>query len=182
MDIDKGPTFFSLIISVHVCILSPISPVRLFCNPVDYSPPSSSVHGGAPDKNTGVGCHALLQGIFLTKGSNLCLLQLLHWQVLSSLPLVLPGKPDCLYWSPIFYFRWEFLLPWPYRWGNWVWKALRESQSDLTIATTHFHHYTILPPSSSVLPEFHQILYAMTWAFQVALVVKKKIHLPMQET
>ena len=25
-------------------------------------------------KNTGVGCHALLQGIFLTQGSNLCLL------------------------------------------------------------------------------------------------------------
>ena len=34
----------------------------------------------------GVGCHALLQGIFLTQGSNLCLLRLLHWQV-DSLPL-----------------------------------------------------------------------------------------------
>ena len=30
-----------------------------------------------PDKNTRVGCHALLQGIFLSQGSNLCLL---HWQ------------------------------------------------------------------------------------------------------
>ena len=29
-------------------------------------------------KNTGVGCHALLQGIFLIQGSNPCLLQLLH--------------------------------------------------------------------------------------------------------
>ena len=28
-----------------------------------YSPPGSSVHGGSPDKNPGVGCHALLQGI-----------------------------------------------------------------------------------------------------------------------
>ena len=27
----------------------------------------------APGKNTGVGCHALLQGISLTQGSNLCL-------------------------------------------------------------------------------------------------------------
>ena len=75
--------------------------------------PSSSVRRGAPDKNTGVDCHALLQGIFLTQRSNLRLLQLLHWQVLSSLPLVPPGKLDCLYRSPIFYFRWEFLLPWP---------------------------------------------------------------------
>ena len=39
---------------------------------------------GFPGKNTGVGCQALLQGIFLTLGSNPCLL---HWQV-DSLPLV----------------------------------------------------------------------------------------------
>ena len=26
-----------------------------------------------PGENTGVGCHFLLQGIFLTQGSNLCL-------------------------------------------------------------------------------------------------------------
>ena len=31
-----------------------------------------------PDKNTGVVCHFLFQGIFLTQGSNLCLLHLLH--------------------------------------------------------------------------------------------------------
>ena len=34
-------------------------------------------------------CHALLQGIFPTWGSNLCLLCLLHWQA-GSLPLVPP--------------------------------------------------------------------------------------------
>ena len=40
------------------------------CNPMDCSPPSSSVHADSPGKNTGVGCHALLQGIFLTQGLN----------------------------------------------------------------------------------------------------------------
>ena len=40
-----------------------------------------------PGKNTGVGCHFLLQRIFPTQGSNPCLLCLLHWQV-DSLPLV----------------------------------------------------------------------------------------------
>ena len=40
------------------------------CDPVDCSPPGSSVHGDSPDKNTEVGCLALLQGIFLTQGSN----------------------------------------------------------------------------------------------------------------
>ena len=40
----------------------------------------------SPGRNTGVGCHALLQGIFPTQGSNPHLLCLLHWQV-DSLPL-----------------------------------------------------------------------------------------------
>ena len=35
----------------------------------------------SPGKNTGEGCHSLLQGIFPTQGSNLGLLRLLHWQV-----------------------------------------------------------------------------------------------------
>ena len=40
------------------------------CNPMDCNPPRSSVHGESPGKNTGVGCHALLQGIFPTQGLN----------------------------------------------------------------------------------------------------------------
>ena len=40
------------------------------CDPMDCSPPGSSVHGDSPGKNTGVGCHALLQGIVPTQGSN----------------------------------------------------------------------------------------------------------------
>ena len=37
------------------------------------------------------GCRFLLQGIFLTRGSNLCLLRLLRWQV-DSLPLHHPEE------------------------------------------------------------------------------------------
>ena len=36
---------------------------------MDCSPPGSSVCGDSPGKDTGVGCHALLQGIFPTQGS-----------------------------------------------------------------------------------------------------------------
>ena len=43
--------------------------VRL-CNPMDCNPPGSSVHGDSPGKNTGVGSHAFLQGIFPTQGLN----------------------------------------------------------------------------------------------------------------
>ena len=40
------------------------------CDPMDCSPPDSSVHGDSPGKNTGVCCHALLQGTFPTQGLN----------------------------------------------------------------------------------------------------------------
>ena len=46
---------------------------------------------GSPGKNTGVGRHALLQGIFPTQGLNPHLLCLFYWQA-GSLPLVWPGK------------------------------------------------------------------------------------------
>ena len=48
-----------------------------------------------PGKNTRVGCHLLLQGIFLTQGSNQHLLCLLHWQMYS-LPLSYLGSL-CIY-------------------------------------------------------------------------------------
>ena len=47
-------------------------------------------------KDTGLGCHFLLQRIFPTQGSNLCLLCLLHWQM-DSLQLYLLGNPNMYY-------------------------------------------------------------------------------------
>ena len=46
------------------------SQVQLFATPMDYSPQGSSVHGDFPGKNTGMGCHVPLQGIFPTQGWN----------------------------------------------------------------------------------------------------------------
>ena len=43
------------------------------CKLLDSSLPDFSVHGIFSGKNTGVGCHVLLQGIFLTQGSKLSL-------------------------------------------------------------------------------------------------------------
>ena len=40
---------------------------RVLDDPMDCSPPGSSVHGDSPGKNTEAGCHALLQGIFPTQ-------------------------------------------------------------------------------------------------------------------
>ena len=57
--------------------------------PMDCSQPGSSVHGDSPGKNTGVGCHVLLQGIFPIQGSNP---GLLHCRQIF-LPSEPPGKP-----------------------------------------------------------------------------------------
>ena len=45
-----------------------------------------------PGKNTGVGCHFLLQGFFPTQGMSPQLLHLLPWQVLYHLPRGEPGS------------------------------------------------------------------------------------------
>ena len=48
------------------------------CDPMDCSLPSSSCLRDFLGKNTGMGCHALLQGVFPTQEANLSLLCLLH--------------------------------------------------------------------------------------------------------
>ena len=51
-------------------------------DPTFCSPLGSSVHGNSSGKDTGVDCHALLQGIFPTQGLNLGLpycRQILYW-------------------------------------------------------------------------------------------------------
>ena len=74
-----------------VCV-SVAQSCQTLCDPMDCSPPGSSVHGDSPSKNTGVGCHALSQGIFPAQGSKLPLSHLLHWQA-GSLPTKPPGEP-----------------------------------------------------------------------------------------
>ena len=63
---------FSLLLDFHIsfschrkaifhalCLVAQSCPTP--CDPMDCCLPGSSVHGGSPGKNTGVGCHALLQ-------------------------------------------------------------------------------------------------------------------------
>ena len=57
---------------VHVCMCAQSCPI--LCNPMDCSLPGSSVHRIFPGKNTGVGCHFLLQGIFSIQELNSSLL------------------------------------------------------------------------------------------------------------
>ena len=102
----KGPSpegkchFRSEFINQAGPVVSSLACGPLFATPwiVAHQAPLSM---GFPGKDTGVGCHSLLQGIILTQGSKL---HLLHWQV-GSLSLGPPGKP--LIWYPLVLFTQE---------------------------------------------------------------------------
>ena len=67
-----------------------LSRVRLLATPRTVAR-QAPLSWDSPGEDTGVGCHALHQGIFLTQGSNSRLLGLGHWQG-DSLLQVPPGK------------------------------------------------------------------------------------------
>ena len=96
----------------HHCCCSIAKSCLTLCNPMVCSLPDSSVHGifparilewNSPRKNTEVGCHSLLQGIFPAQGSNLCLLHCT--QILYCLsPQGSPGKVPTSYLS----YTWQY--------------------------------------------------------------------------
>ena len=82
-----------------LCLVTQFCPT--LCNQMGCSQPSSSVHGDSSGKNTGVGCYALLEGIFSTWGSNPrlpCCRQILYH-------LSHQGSPKILEWVTYPFFR-----------------------------------------------------------------------------
>ena len=64
----SGHLIFQRCHSYTVRLIAPLC--QILCHPMDCNSPGSSAHEHSPGKNTGVGCHALLQEIFPTQGSN----------------------------------------------------------------------------------------------------------------
>ena len=58
-DTTERPNWTVCVLVAQLCLT--------LCDPMDCSPSGSSVHGDCPGKNTGVDCHAFLQGIFSTR-------------------------------------------------------------------------------------------------------------------
>ena len=98
------------------CLL--LSGVRLFCDPIDCSPPGSSVYQIFLGKNTGVDCHFLLQGSSWPRDQTQ--ISCIAGGFFTTEPL---GKPHKLHWGWLY-----FLQRAPEK--NWrcVWRFhLRES-------------------------------------------------------
>ena len=82
-------SFRSLRFCAMLCFVTQLCLTLCGLQPADFS-----VHGDSPGKNTGGGCHALLQGNFLTQGLNPGLLH--HRQILYHLSH--QGSPRILQW------------------------------------------------------------------------------------
>ena len=76
-----------------VCVCSVTQSCPTLCDHMNHSLPGFFVHGDSPCKNTGVGCHVLLQGIFPTQGQN-------------------PGLPYCRW----ILYLWATRSPWILEW------------------------------------------------------------------
>ena len=92
----------------------------------------------SPGKNTGVGCHFLLQGIFWTQGSNLSLLSLLHWQT-GSLPLVPPGVPRAVCWLS------HSVIPDSLQFFMTPWTAARQAPLSMGILQARILEWVAMP-------------------------------------
>ena len=96
-----------------------------------------------PGKTTGVDCHFLLQRIFLTHGSDSCLLCLLHWQVdslsLNCRKALLKKQIKDIYWND------PFLIP-----SLFSFSVISVAQSCPTLCDPMNH-------SAPALPVHHQL-------------------------
>ena len=95
LELNWGVTqvIFMLLLEEGICACLVAQSCPTLCDPMDCTPPGSSIHGDSPGKNTGVDCHALLQGMIPTQGSNPVIKPrspTLQADSLSSEP---PGKP-----------------------------------------------------------------------------------------
>ena len=131
---------------VHSCVLSRFSLIQLFVTlwTVAKQAPLSMEF---PRQPTGVGCHAFLQRIFPTQGSNL---RLLHWGVDSLLLSHLGSQEDCF----------------PFRISNISWQSLlacNVSAENLVDTFMWILVFLLLPLQFSLYLQFCQYNFYMSW-------------------
>ena len=96
-------------------------------------------------------CHFFLQGIFLTQGSNLRLLHLLHWQV-NSLPVAKLGSPSTSSTNSKNLHTYAILLK---KHSKSLYYQYMQGTSHCTLKEAEFHFqegHRVLPPWMEQLP------------------------------
>ena len=129
---------------MNVCMVFSFSRFHLFTTPwtVAHQVPLSM---DSPGKNTGVGCHDFLQGIFPTQGLNLCLLWLLHRRQILYQGSYL-GSPTYIakyyYQHPLL--KWCICCNW---WTKWTQSHHSKSVRDQTLISSICSTFFTTAPS-----------------------------------
>ena len=89
-------------------LLAKLLQLCLTLRPCGLKPVTFLCPWDSPGKNTGVGRHPLLEGMFLIQGSNSGLLSLLHWH-LESLSSILIKSKKCFVWANVWTMIWIIL-------------------------------------------------------------------------
>ena len=157
--------WISYMSTCELCLAAPWCPT--LCDPTDCSLPGASVHEGSPGKNTGVGCHGLLQRIFPTQGSNPGLLpcrwilyhlshqgspRILEWAAYSRLPWICRR---ILHWAPLFWISFPFRSPQSMEWSCLCCSIGSHSLSVLYVVSIVYVRQSPSPSS------FHPSLYPL---------------------
>ena len=93
---------------MYVCVCSVIQSCLTLCDPVNNSPPDSSLHGIFQARILEWVCHFIL--LFLTQGSNWCLLHLLPWQA-HSFPPMSSGKHTHIFHTYCLFYLYLYTIP-----------------------------------------------------------------------
>ena len=132
---------------INVCAKS-LQSCPALCNPMDCSPPGSSVHGDSPDKSTGVGCHALFQEIFPIQGSTPRLLHLLHYRQILYSWATREAHSFCIinlknYFSgKVFSSGKNYLIRMLWLWFLYFWFFFSHFFNASSVHITHSQHFT----------------------------------------
>ena len=119
-----------LSVCVYVCVLSCSDSFVTLWTAAHQAPLSM----GVSSKNTEVGCHALLMGIFLTQGSNP---SLLHWQADSLLLSHLESHPSIYLWIYLSMYHVSIFLSYWLQFFEEPW--LRHLLITNLVSSTHNH-------------------------------------------
>ena len=90
---ESAPTLLKILPSFQECLCTHAQPCPTLCNPIDWSPPGSSVHGVSQGRILVWVAMSSSRGFSWSGDQTRCLLHLLHWQA-DSLALEPPKKED----------------------------------------------------------------------------------------
>ena len=177
----RGSFINSRLRGVCCCCCLVIKSWPTLCDPMEYSPPGSSCLWDFPGKNTGVGCHFLFQGIFLTRrvvwwAQNifLCPVSMQPHLTIFCISLIFTSQREkrvALCGSE----TWQNpgILPWRNKVSFWGGRKSRNGQAPIFHTTTvfvicmHMMHFVMHPKMHHIIGLITESLAGLSWVIHI---------------